>query len=112
MCFNFELCSQSINIVTNTHHCRSTKLKEIRARASNPNTLLLDGGDQFQGTFWFYVYKGMAAAQFMKKLGYDAMVCEIPLDIIVILFYQLLKQTHESPCHRSIARQLLILLLI
>ena len=86
MCFNFKLCSQSINIVTNTHHCRSTKLKEIRARASNPNTLLLDGGDQFQGTFWFYVYKGMAAAQFMKKLGYDAMVCEIPLDIIVILF--------------------------
>ena len=51
---------------------RSTKLKEIRA--SNPNNLLLDGGDQFQGTFWFYVYKGMAAAQFMKKLGYDAMV--------------------------------------
>ena len=29
MCFNFELCSQSINIVTNTHHCRSTKLKEM-----------------------------------------------------------------------------------
>ncbi|XP_067950858.1 snake venom 5'-nucleotidase-like [Watersipora subatra] len=48
-----------------------TKIEEVRSQKNN--VLLLDGGDQFQGTFWFYVYRGMAIAQFMKKLRYDAM---------------------------------------
>jgi len=51
---------------------RMTKIKELRA--TRPNTLLLDAGDQFQGTFWFYVFGGEATSFFMKKLGYDVMV--------------------------------------
>ncbi|XP_066533983.1 5'-nucleotidase [Hoplias malabaricus] len=50
---------------------RSTKIKELRGRERN--VLLLDAGDQFQGTVWFNFYKGSEAAYFMNKLGYDAM---------------------------------------
>lgn len=50
---------------------RLTKIKEIRT--THKNVLLLDGGDQFQGTIWFNVYKGDEAAYFMNYLNYDAM---------------------------------------
>ncbi|XP_076010987.1 5'-nucleotidase [Genypterus blacodes] len=50
---------------------RATMIKKIRA--SETNVLLLDAGDQFQGTIWFNYYKGAEAAHFMNKLGYDAM---------------------------------------
>ncbi|XP_030627986.1 5'-nucleotidase [Chanos chanos] len=50
---------------------RYTKIEEIRNREKN--VLLLDAGDQFQGTVWFNHYKGAEAAYFMNKLGYDAM---------------------------------------
>ncbi|XP_078001428.1 snake venom 5'-nucleotidase-like [Glandiceps talaboti] len=49
----------------------ATKVKELRSLHSN--VLLLDGGDQFQGTLWFYNYKGKAASHFMNRIGYDAM---------------------------------------
>ncbi|XP_033112625.1 snake venom 5'-nucleotidase-like [Anneissia japonica] len=49
---------------------RMTKIREIREVA---DVLLLDAGDQFQGTLWFLYYWGMAAAYFMTSLGYDAM---------------------------------------
>ena len=51
---------------------RVTKIQEIRN--STENVLLLDAGHQFQGSMWFYVYKGEATANFMNKLSYDAMV--------------------------------------
>ncbi|KAG5277446.1 hypothetical protein AALO_G00117710 [Alosa alosa] len=50
---------------------RHTKISQLRR--TEPNVLLLDGGDQFQGTVWFNLYKGAEAAYFMNKLGYDAM---------------------------------------
>ncbi|MBN3301751.1 5NTD nucleotidase, partial [Amia calva] len=50
---------------------RFTKVAELRR--SEPNVLLLDAGDQFQGTVWFNYYKGAEAAYFMNKLKYDAM---------------------------------------
>ncbi|XP_033634482.1 snake venom 5'-nucleotidase-like [Asterias rubens] len=50
---------------------RVTKIQEIRN--STENVLLLDAGHQFQGSMWFYVYKGEATANFMNKLSYDAM---------------------------------------
>ncbi|XP_062323348.1 5'-nucleotidase [Osmerus eperlanus] len=50
---------------------RFSKIKEIRSRERN--VMLLDAGDQFQGTVWFNFYKGAEAAHFMNKLGYDAM---------------------------------------
>ncbi|XP_051954250.1 5'-nucleotidase [Xyrauchen texanus] len=50
---------------------RFTKIQEVRR--NEKNVLLLDAGDQFQGTVWFNFYKGAEAAYFMNKLGYDAM---------------------------------------
>uniref|UniRef100_A0A671UQG0 5'-nucleotidase n=1 Tax=Sparus aurata TaxID=8175 RepID=A0A671UQG0_SPAAU len=50
---------------------RATMIKRIRS--SESNVLLLDAGDQFQGSVWFNFYKGAEAAHFMNKLQYDAM---------------------------------------
>ncbi|WP_040754175.1 bifunctional metallophosphatase/5'-nucleotidase [Wenxinia marina] len=44
-----------------------------QARAENENTILVDGGDQFQGTLFYTYYKGSMTAEFMNQLGYDAM---------------------------------------
>ncbi|MEY8883456.1 bifunctional UDP-sugar hydrolase/5'-nucleotidase [Donghicola sp. XS_ASV15] len=48
-----------------------TAVEEARAR--NENTVLFDGGDQFQGTLFYTYYKGKLAAEMMNKLGYDGM---------------------------------------
>jgi len=48
-----------------------TSVAEARARSNN--SILVDGGDQFQGTLFYTYYKGAAAAEFMNKLGYDGM---------------------------------------
>ncbi|CAL8342503.1 unnamed protein product [Arctogadus glacialis] len=50
---------------------RSWQVNEIRNREKN--VLLLDAGDQFQGSVWFNFYKGAEAAFFMNRLRYDAM---------------------------------------
>ncbi|WP_417721618.1 bifunctional metallophosphatase/5'-nucleotidase [Salipiger sp.] len=43
------------------------------AKARSDNYLLVDGGDQFQGTLFYTYYKGKLAAEMMNKMGYDAM---------------------------------------
>lgn len=43
-------------------------------RAAHRNVLLLDAGDQYQGTVWFSHFKGREAVHFMNLLRYDAMV--------------------------------------
>ncbi|MCF6303855.1 MAG: 5'-nucleotidase C-terminal domain-containing protein [Rhodobacteraceae bacterium] len=48
-----------------------TAVAEARARAEN--SILVSGGDQFQGTLFYTYYKGAMAAEFMNLLGYDAM---------------------------------------
>ncbi|MSU88655.1 multifunctional 2',3'-cyclic-nucleotide 2'-phosphodiesterase/5'-nucleotidase/3'-nucleotidase [Rhodobacteraceae bacterium 2CG4] len=48
-----------------------TAVEEAKGRAEN--WLLVDGGDQFQGTLFYTYYKGKAAAEMMNKMGYDAM---------------------------------------
>ncbi|MGR3455167.1 bifunctional metallophosphatase/5'-nucleotidase [Pseudooceanicola sp.] len=48
-----------------------TAIKEARERAEN--SILVDGGDQFQGTLFYTYYKGKLAAEMMNKLGYDGM---------------------------------------
>ncbi|XP_065671099.1 snake venom 5'-nucleotidase isoform X5 [Hydra vulgaris] len=50
---------------------RHTMIKKIRKNSIN--TILLDGGDQFQGTSWFGIYRGIEAATFMNHDNYDAM---------------------------------------
>ena len=48
-----------------------TAIAEARTRSNN--SILVDGGDQFQGTLFYTYYKGAMAAEFMNKLGYDGM---------------------------------------
>lgn len=48
-----------------------TAIAEARARSGN--SILVDGGDQFQGSLFYTYYKGQVAAEMMNKLGYDAM---------------------------------------
>ncbi|MGB7240610.1 MAG: bifunctional metallophosphatase/5'-nucleotidase [Sulfitobacter sp.] len=48
-----------------------TALAEARARTNN--SILVDGGDQFQGTLFYTYYKGALAAEMMNKMGYDGM---------------------------------------
>ncbi|MFC3616277.1 bifunctional metallophosphatase/5'-nucleotidase [Lutimaribacter marinistellae] len=48
-----------------------TAIRDARARADH--SILVDGGDQFQGTLFYTHYKGRMAAEMMNRLGYDAM---------------------------------------
>ena len=45
----------------------------VAARARAENSILVSGGDQFQGTLFYNYYKGKLAAEMMNRLGYDAM---------------------------------------
>lgn len=42
-------------------------------RDSNKNVVLLDAGDQFQGTMFHLMYHGQVSAHLMNRIGYDAM---------------------------------------
>ncbi|MGR3376622.1 bifunctional metallophosphatase/5'-nucleotidase [Salipiger abyssi] len=48
-----------------------TAIGEAKARSNN--YILVDGGDQFQGTLFYTYYKGKLAAEMMNQMGYDAM---------------------------------------
>ena len=50
---------------------RSSLISEIRKK--NPNTLLFDAGDVFQGTPYFNVFEGELEFKLMSLLKYDAM---------------------------------------
>ena len=43
------------------------------AKARTNNFILVDGGDQFQGSLFYTYYKGKVAAEMMNMLGYDGM---------------------------------------
>lgn len=44
----------------------------VLERQKNPNTLLLDAGDMFQGTPYFNYFKGELMLKVMSEAGYDA----------------------------------------
>jgi 5'-nucleotidase len=48
---------------------RGTLVKRIRKE--QPNTLLIDAGDSFQGTPYFNLYKGVVEYKTMSAVGYD-----------------------------------------
>ncbi|MCY1719283.1 metallophosphatase [Prolixibacteraceae bacterium Z1-6] len=50
---------------------RIARLAKIQ-REKNPNTLLLDAGDMFQGTPYFNYFKGELMLKVMSAAGYDA----------------------------------------
>ncbi|XP_052133254.1 apyrase-like [Frankliniella occidentalis] len=39
----------------------------------NPNALVLNGGDNFQGTLWYSLFRWNATAHFMRELPWDAL---------------------------------------
>ena len=53
----------------------ATKINELRdgLRAAGENVIVLDAGDQFQGSLMYTTYKGAVEAEFMEKIGVDAM---------------------------------------
>ena len=48
-----------------------TAINDAKARSNN--WILVDGGDQFQGTLFYTYYKGKLAAEMMNQMGYTAM---------------------------------------
>jgi len=53
----------------------ATKINELRDQiaAEGGNVIVLDAGDQFQGSLFYTTYKGAAEAEFMEKIGFEAM---------------------------------------
>ncbi|MBI4672132.1 MAG: 5'-nucleotidase C-terminal domain-containing protein [Chloroflexi bacterium] len=49
---------------------RATALQKIRAEGKN--LLVLDAGDQFQGSLFYYLYKGEEGQKFLNELGFQA----------------------------------------
>jgi 5'-nucleotidase len=53
----------------------ATAVNTIRdaLEAEGENVVLLDAGDQYQGSLFFTTYRGAAAGEFMEAIGFDAM---------------------------------------
>ena len=53
----------------------AAKVAELRAalEAEGQNVILLDAGDQFQGSLMYTTYKGAVEAEFMEAIGFDVM---------------------------------------
>ncbi|MBK4217860.1 5'-nucleotidase C-terminal domain-containing protein [Paracoccus caeni] len=53
----------------------AAKVKELRDQitADGGNVLVLDAGDQYQGSLFYTTYKGEDVIEFMTAIGYDAM---------------------------------------
>jgi 5'-nucleotidase len=50
-----------------------TAVDAKKAALGDANVIVLDAGDPFQGSLFYSTYKGAAEAEFMEKIGYDAM---------------------------------------
>ena len=51
----------------------ATAVDMKRAELEGENVLVLDAGDQYQGSLFFTTYRGAAAGEFMEAIGFDAM---------------------------------------
>ncbi|AGT07722.1 bifunctional metallophosphatase/5'-nucleotidase [Paracoccus aminophilus] len=53
----------------------ASKVRELRdqLKAEGQNVILLDAGDQYQGSLFYSTYKGKDTVEFMNELGFDAM---------------------------------------
>lgn len=53
----------------------ATKINELRdkLKADGQNVVVLDAGDQFQGSLMYTTYKGAVEAEMMEKIGFDVM---------------------------------------
>lgn len=51
----------------------AAKVAALRTELAGQNVIVLDAGDQFQGSLFYTTYKGKDTAEFMTAIGYDAM---------------------------------------
>ena len=49
------------------------KAKRDEIKAAGGNVIVLDAGDQYQGSLFYTTYKGKDTVEFMNAIGYDAM---------------------------------------
>lgn len=49
------------------------KAKRDEIKASGGNVIVVDAGDQYQGSLFYTTYKGKDTVEFMNAIGYDAM---------------------------------------
>jgi 5'-nucleotidase len=50
-----------------------TAIETLRTELEGENVVVLDAGDQFQGSLMYTTYKGDVEAEFMEAIGFDAM---------------------------------------
>ncbi|MEO9652273.1 MAG: bifunctional UDP-sugar hydrolase/5'-nucleotidase [Roseobacter sp.] len=50
-----------------------TKINELRTELADQNVIVLDAGDQYQGSLMYTTYKGEVEAEFAEIVGFDAM---------------------------------------
>jgi 5'-nucleotidase len=50
-----------------------TMIDQLRAELDGENFIVVDAGDQFQGSLFFMTYSGQAAAEMMEDIGFDVM---------------------------------------
>ncbi|MEP1767590.1 MAG: 5'-nucleotidase C-terminal domain-containing protein [Sulfitobacter sp.] len=50
-----------------------TKINELRKELAGENVIVLDAGDQYQGSLMYTTYKGEVEAEFAEIVGFDAM---------------------------------------
>ena len=50
-----------------------TKINELREQLAGENVIVLDAGDQYQGSLMYTTYKGAVEAEFAEIVGFDAM---------------------------------------
>ncbi|MEM9437485.1 MAG: bifunctional metallophosphatase/5'-nucleotidase [Pseudomonadota bacterium] len=50
-----------------------TAIDSLREELAGENVIVVDAGDQFQGSLFFTTYNGMAAAEFMNAIDFDVM---------------------------------------
>jgi 2',3'-cyclic-nucleotide 2'-phosphodiesterase/3'-nucleotidase len=64
----------TLNPVGSTQPIAATLAKQIKAiKASNPDSVILSGGDMFQGSALSNILKGQPITELMKNIGFDAM---------------------------------------
>lgn len=51
----------------------AAEVAKMRAQLQGQNVLLVDAGDQFQGSLFYTTYKGKDTAEFMNDIGYQVM---------------------------------------
>ncbi len=51
----------------------ATMINQLRSELDGENLIVLDAGDQYQGSLMYTTYKGDAEIEFMNMIGFDAM---------------------------------------